>query len=268
MKSRRLKPIYKGFSTAAYTERLEAAIQRYGLPFGAEWLRGNSPMNNINGDMPWASLSYMQPEAAVYWHNYLNEAMLDAGIYRRTDLRTITILHAPWHFGSRQWRFDLHAIKRYVRRALRGTNYIVMIEFEIYRNLYYWRQEQQQSYPEGKLICPHVQGIIWGPLPRSVRKAFDGGILGAPAVKLKRIYHLPGASLYMVKPPYKGRSAIFKGDGNIKRAPWPMKDMSLTLHHLCLKNLWQFTYSDLTLSGGEGVPILAAARRTWRKTQL
>jgi hypothetical protein len=50
--------------------------------------------------------------------------------------------------------------------------------------------------------------------------------------------------------------------GRMVRRAWP--EMSLTLHHLLLRQLHRYCYPELTFAGGEGRAILATAKRLWR----
>jgi len=73
----------------------------------------------------------------MYWQCYLFAALQAAGIDQRPDLSTITILDKRWHFGERHWNFAPGKMVYQVRRALKGLNYLVVIEFEIFRNVRY-----------------------------------------------------------------------------------------------------------------------------------
>jgi hypothetical protein len=256
------KSIYLGYDIPAYHERLRRAIARYGLPAGAPraWLRDPD-------FQAWDYLGYMQPSGAMYWQCYLYPALQAAGIDQRADLSTITILDKRWHFGERHWDFSPGKVKHRVQQALKGLNYLVMIEFEVFRNVRYLqslpRNKVKLFRAQGRLIAPHVQGLVWGKLPSPrQRSLFEGGIFNAPGIKVIDVHHFPGALRYMGKPPYRGRSVFRLSSGRLARRPWP--EMSLTLHHLLLRNLHQFSCPDLMFSGGEGRGILADAKRLWR----
>jgi hypothetical protein len=102
----------------------------------------------------------------MYWQCYLFAALQAAGIDQRLDLSTITILDQRWHFGERNWNFAPRKIEYQVRRALKGLNFIVAIEFEIFRNVRYLGPPPPGSVAahedHGRLITPHIQGLIWG----------------------------------------------------------------------------------------------------------
>jgi hypothetical protein len=257
-----MKPIYRGFDIPGYNERLRKAISRYGLPRGAShaWLR--DPDFEASGP-----LGYMQPSGAMYWQCYLIKALQAAGIDQRSDLSTITILDERWHFGEHDWNFSPTKIEYQVRRALKGLNYIVVIELEIFSNVRYHGPPQPGSAAahedQGCVIAPHIQGLIWGKIPsRRQRAKFGGGIFRAPGMKIIDVYDFDGALRYLGKPPYRGRRIFRLKNGRAFRRSW--SKLSLKLHHLLLSNLHQYRYPDLTFAGGEGRAILAHAKLLWR----
>ncbi|HVH74289.1 MAG TPA: hypothetical protein VM755_05175 [Stellaceae bacterium] len=208
----------------------------------------------------------MQPDAAILWRNYLVYAC-SGRLSKVVDFRTLTILDTNWHFGERNWQFNLNKVKHKTRKSLKGLNYIVIVDFDIYRNYHYKIPVSGPLFRErdfGRLIAPHIHGIIWGPRLSLERRAkFAGGLFGAPAVKEVKIYHFGGASLYMVKPPYRGKSIVTGRNNKYGRRPW--NDMYLTSHHLLLTHLGGYSYPDLTFAGGDGCAVLKEAKRLWKK---
>jgi hypothetical protein len=203
----------------------------------------------------------------MYWQCYLYAALQAAAIDQRADLSTITILDKRWHFGERHWNFAPGKMVYQVRRALKGLNYLVVIEFEIFRNVRHLASPPLGSVAahadHGRLIAPHIQGLIWGRLPSPRQRAhFQGGLFNAPGIKVIGIHDFAGALKYTGKPPYRGRSVYRTRTGRKISRPWPA--MSLTLHHLLLSNLHRCRCPDLTFASGEGSAILADAKRLWR----
>src|ERR1700732_147836 len=154
------RPIYLGHDIPGYHERLCKAISRFGLPTGAPhaWL--------CDPDFQaWDQLGYLQPSGAMYWQRYLYAALQAAGIDQRLDLSTITILDQRWHFGEWKWDFSPGKIKYRVQQSLKGLNYIVMIEIQVFRNVRCLqplpRNKVKLYRDQGRLIAPHVQGLIW-----------------------------------------------------------------------------------------------------------
>jgi hypothetical protein len=256
-----MKRVYSGYDVRTYHEKLVKTIARYGLPKGAPhaWLRDPDFRASDH-------LYCIQPSAGIYWQCYLYAALQAAGIDHQAGLSTITLLDERWHFGAKNWKFSPTKMEYQVRRALKGLNYIVVIEFEIFRNVSYLGPPQSGSVvasDQGCTIAPHFQGLIWGSPPsRQQRAQLSGGLFGAPGVEVESIYDYPGAVRYMCKPPHKGRSVFQRLTGKIGRRPWP--NMSLTLHHLMLTDLHRFCYPELTFASGQGSAVLAHANRLWR----
>jgi hypothetical protein len=178
------RPIYLGHDIPGYHERLCKAISRFGLPTGAPraWLRDPD-------FQAWDQLGYMQPSGAMYWQCYLYAALQAAGIDQRLDLSTITILDQRWHFGERKWNFSPGKIKYRVQESLKGLNYIVMIEFQVFRNVRCLqplpRNKVKLFRDQGRLIAPHVQGLIWGKLPSLRTGRFSKAVFTMhPALRL------------------------------------------------------------------------------------
>jgi hypothetical protein len=262
-----VRSVYDGFDVAAYDEKIKRAINRYGLPTGAyrSWMRD---LDYRVSDL----LGYMQPSAPLHWQFYLHHALTAGGVIDRDDIYTITILDQRWHFGEYKWGFAPEKIKYQVRRALKGLNYLVMIEFQVFGNLRYreeWTDEQgfNVDVEYGRVIAPHIQGLLWGKRPsRRQRAQFAGGIFNAPSIKLMPLSNLAGAVRYMVKPPYMGQELHQRLDGARIRYPWAA--MPLKLHHLLFCRLFNFSYADLAFASGEGSAILADANRLWRDYEL
>jgi hypothetical protein len=69
-----------------------------------------------------------------------------------------------WHFADRGLEFCTEKIEYQVRHALKGLNYLVMIELAAHED-------------HGRVVAPHIQGLIWGDAPsRRRRVRFSGGI--------------------------------------------------------------------------------------------
>jgi hypothetical protein len=263
-----MRSVYDGFNIQEYAGRLSKAITRYGLPKGIGVYRSwQCDLDYRVSDL----LGYMQPLAPLYWQFYLYHALTAGDVIDRDDIYTITVLDHRWHFGEYQWAFAPEKMKHRVRRALKGLNYLVMIEFEVFGNRWYheeWTDDDgfNVNVPRGRLITPHIQGLLWGERPsRRQRAQIAGGILNAPSIKLMPLRNFAGAVRYMVKPPYMGQELHERPDGSRRRYPWAA--MPLKLHHLLFSRLYSFSYSDLTFAGGEGRAILAHANRLWRDYQ-
>lgn len=257
-----MKRSYLGYDIPSYRERLEKAIFRYGRPpdMTPGWA------TDIDKDS-WDYLGYMQPSAAMYWQCYLKAALETTDTDFLHDLHMITIIDKRWHFGKREWRFAQKRMEYQLRRALKGLNYLVIIEFEVFRNVRHLNKLPAGSVAahedHGCVIAPHFQGFIWGKRPsRRQRRQFAGGLFNAPGVKAIRVEDFLGALRYTGKPPYRGRSIYRSPTGRLVRRVWP--EMSLTLHHLLLCKLHHYRWPELTFASGEGRAVLAQAKRLWR----
>jgi hypothetical protein len=256
---------YEGFDVRQYQEILDRTLHRYGLPPGA-YRSWRSNLNYRVFDL----LGYMQPVAPLYWQNYIYNALMDSGAVDRPDTYMLTLIDKRWHFGEREWAFSPTKIEHQVRRALSGLNYIVMIEFEVFGNVRHLEDappgDLVRQIDRGRVIAPHVQGLIWGRRPsRRQRAQFAGGIFGAGGVFLKPVTKFAGAVRYMVKPPYLGQRIHPRAKGGRFRYSWKLP---LKLHHLLFSNLFDYSYADLTFASGEGSSVLARAKRLWRDGYL
>jgi hypothetical protein len=240
-----MKSTYQGFDVSAYEDKLLRATTRYRWPRGA---------NNVRRDhfryKARKLRSCMQPIAAQYWQIYLYRALMESDAVDRPDLFTITLLDKRWHFGELDWQFARGKIEYEVRRALKGLNYLTLIEFQVFGNHRFLEElpatEIASHRDCGRTIAPHIQGLIWGKGPsRAQRAMFAGGINNAPGVTLKRVTDFAGAVRYMVKPPYQGQLIHPRKSGGYTRYPW---DMPLKLHHLLFCNLFDYSYLDLSRS--------------------
>lgn len=268
--------VYEGFDVRRYQDILDRAIARYGYP-PKGFRRWKRDLNYEARD--W--LGYMQPVAPLYWQIYLYNALVASNAVDRPDIGAITILDKRWHFGERFWEFSPTKIERQVRRGLVGLNYIVMIEFEVFGNIHYvenietkrvefelygsFRDDTlDQGFDYGRVIAPHVQGLVWGRSPsRRQRIQFPGGMFGSSGITVKRLTNFAGAVRYMVKPPYMGQLIRPRRGHGFVRYPWP--GMPLRLHHQLFSNLVEYAYPDLTFASGEGSAVLAQAKRLWRE---
>ena len=253
--------VYPGHDVELYRAKREKAIRRYGMPPAAPRYWGR----DLDYDA-WAALGYMQPSAALWWQKYLYEALIAAGVADRTDVYTITIIDRCWHFGERKWDFQRGRIEYQVRRALKGLNYLVMIEFQVFGNVRHYATSLVDGIEWlrdcGCVIAPHIQGLLWGKRPsRRQRAQFPGGLFGVSGIKIVRRTDFAGAVRYMVKPPM-GELVHPRADGRLVRYPWP--GMTLRLHHLFLRQLCNVSYPDLSFASGAGSAVLAHAKRLAR----
>ena len=197
-------------------------------------------------------LNYMNPWSRSLWVKYLNEAF-ECVSPIMANPRMITAIHHPWHTDDRSWELDVRRIKRKIWKELRGLSYIGMIEFAYFTNI-------RQGH--GRLITPHFQGILFNEMDRSksdqVHAGFAGGIFGAVGFYQRKISNFLGALNYSVKQPAYGNEVFQRKDGSFGRYS---KKLWLTQHYKLYRHLNHFSFPDLTMSAGEGVKVLALARK-------
>jgi hypothetical protein len=153
------------------------------------------------------------------------------------------------------------------RAILAGYNYVVAIEFAPFRN-------HVMADNTGRIIAPHLQGLIWGETPglRARCAQLGAGLAGADPLRLLAIREaaggFAGAVGYMVKPPHHGYRLYQDRSGRFHHQ---REKLALIRHHRLFTHLLPYDYPDLTLSGGAGVAVLrtarAAADRPFRRPQ-
>src|SRR3954447_8825563 len=107
--------------------QLERAIDKYGYRRG--YLKGRSYRQACRGlgyrQAP--LLDYMNPYAPELWERCLREAITFYKL-ETEPLLFATILDQTWHFGWQRWALDIDRIKKQAQKALRGTDYLFLIE--------------------------------------------------------------------------------------------------------------------------------------------
>jgi hypothetical protein len=242
---------------------LRAALYRYGPPPRMQLRQAFDLISPRRA----RELRYVTPHARPLWQRYLHQAFGHWDTETAPRLRMLTLLNGAWHFGEHAWDFDLERIKRQIRAILAGYHYVVAIEFACFRNY-------RMTTGTGRIIAPHVQGLIWGDTPglRARRAALVAGIAGADPIHLRSIKEeaggFAGAVGYMVKPPHHGYRLWQDAHGRFHHQG---EALALQRHHYLFTHLLPYDYPDLTLSGGAGVAVLrtarAAADRPFRRPQ-
>jgi hypothetical protein len=118
--------------------------------------------------------------------------------------------------------------------------------------------QSRDGQQTGRIIAPHVQGLIWGATPelRARCAQLGAGLAGADPLHLYSIREaaggFAGAVGYMVKPPRHGY-CLWRAHGCLHH---PGEALALVRHHRLFTHLLPYDYPDLTLSGGEGLAVL------------
>jgi hypothetical protein len=129
----------------------------------------------------------------------------------------------------------------------------VAIEFACLRN-------HVMANDTGRIIAPHVQGLIWGETPglRARCAQLGAGLAGADPLRLLAIREaaggFAGAVGYMVKTPHHGYRLYQDRYGCLHHRG---EKLALKRHHRLFTHLLPYDYPDLVLSGGEGVAEVA-----------
>jgi hypothetical protein len=238
-------------------EQLNRALDRY----GAVRRRRVERIRHAVGRHQARELRYMNPFARGVWLRHLIEAAEFYDLRSRTHLSAITIISPDWDFDEKNWSLDLDRIKRHVRKLLRGYNYLLHIEFAYFRNYRVFDRETGEVV--GRLISPHLQGLIWGPRPgwKARKKGLRRGITGARPVVVIPVSEarggLDGALTYMTKPPFYGYTRRAVSERQFRSRP---TDLTLRQHHFLLSHLFDLDWPTLAMSGGEGIGLLRRAR--------
>lgn len=232
-------------------ENLVGAIERYGSWHDHRNTRALQREKRLISWRRATDLAYMNPYARGTWRDCIASAIEECDV--SDDLWVTTILNESWHFDDTEWKFDGDRVKRQVRNALIGESFLFHIELAPYRNV--------RGTLGGRLITPHIQGLMWRKLGRGERSKvngrFAGGLFGADPLWQVPPYDFPGALRYSIKPPFHGYSLIERRDG--KRGHCRC-NLSLAQHFWLYENLKGFRYPDLAFAGGEGVHVLRRAR--------
>ena len=227
-------------SLSTYAHRLDWAVHKYGT--GTEQHRARGERTGSG----YQRLHYMEVRGCQHWEMALRHG-LEAMCVEPNVLSMATVIDERWHFPARHWHFDLEQITRLVRQAFADHSYLFLVEFAPITYLGY------------RIIAPHLQGLLW-PMNRyqaaDVSSHFSSGLAGAPALKRKRVYDLPGAMRYNVKVIDRGYTY---GVTRLGKAIRRRRQLYLTeIYHLW-RNLHHFTYPELTIASGIGEEVVQEA---------
>jgi hypothetical protein len=173
---------------------------------------------------------------------------------------------------------DIKAVKTRLRSGLRGLSHLGMIEPAYYVNL------QDGIYHQRRCMCWHLHVLVWGISERKLRALlqalqasgrYAAIAPGLNAVDVREVQQgdLPKVMGYILKSPWSAyRVTRYRADkhGNIRcdangeERPFYLQGKSklrpgerVTLFH----TLKPFYLDKLSVSGGQGTPLLARAKR-------
>ena len=132
--SRAYNPLTREEWAAWDTKNLNQAIRRYGGK-SAGVIRSDA-IRQVSRENAWR-LDYMNPCAAEIWQTLLRRQLEAAGV-RDQSPRMITVIEKRWNITTAVARIDLAAIRRKVKSALAGLDYVVLIEFAVHTDIL-WR---------------------------------------------------------------------------------------------------------------------------------
>lgn len=199
-------------------------------------------------------LGYMNVWAAPLWWGLLLDGLIALGVPEMLP-QMLTIIDFTWDTNNWATPTFLKNIRRRIKRAIRqaliGVNYVGMIEFAVFRNCY---------HKDGNQISPHVQLVVWGQIEpdhlAAINQAFAGGMDGTTGTDFQPVTDFVGAVAYAVKPPFCGYSRFKKRNGKPETRIWQLPP--LTRYRL-FEMFGKLKHPDLTLAGGEGLGVVTHA---------
>ena len=230
-------------------------------------------------------LVYPNRHSRIHWGEAVCEQLAlffgpgDGDEERFSEMAFLTIADISCAISPTIREIDIDRFKRTLRWGLRGYSYLGVIEPAYYVNL-----QAGVRFNGKRCVFWHLHAIIWNERFRDVEQharylnrsgRYRSIADGLKAVKAKRVKDggLPGLVGYMMKPPTLGYrvsrhdvlsngEAVVNEDGEIKakfkqRKAYLRKGERLSLFH-ATKHLY---LDKLTIAGGEGVKLLAEAKR-------
>jgi hypothetical protein len=218
-------------------------------------------------------LSSVNHDARMIWgkaiSRQLAEHLCDSGVVHGTDVFFLTLVDVRWVSSVGDRYPDIARFKNNLRVGLRGLSYLGAIEPAYYANV----QNGSNIAAKKKCIFWHLHVLVWDITPKKFRTAVasmeasgkykplaDGwkGAVGKPVVKGE----LPAVVGYIFKPPLwayraSGREAANGKFAFIQRKSRLRPGERVNLFH-AMKDI---TLDTLALAGGQGVELLAKARK-------
>ena len=231
------------------------------------------------------SLAAVNPFSRVIWGKVLcyeieKRLCFEDSFDHKQDMFLVTLVDRSCATTMVGANIDIEAIKQKLRGGLRGLDYLAIIEPAFYTNL-----KVDPSFQQERRLYWHLHAIVWGITKAKLRKTIRqlnkscryvpvvDGLKGAHAKTITQ-GDLPAVVGYMLKSPantYRVFQVDRKGpDGNllvtpdgeikarfVQRKGELRKGQRISLFH-AMKGLH---LDRLAIAGGEGVPMLARAKR-------
>jgi hypothetical protein len=170
-------------------------------------------------------------------------------------------------------------IIRRLRLGLRGLNYLAVIEPAFYVNM-----QAGVRFNGKRCLCWHLHAVVWGVSKKEIKERmrllnrsgqYVALVPGRKGAQSKRVRQgtLPVVVGYMFKPPVNGYRVtrydrerdgqpVFNEDGEVQAKFLQGKGELRPGQHIKLFHVMKgLSLDQLTVAGGQGVPLLARAKR-------
>ena len=175
----------------------------------------------------------------------------------------VTLTHRAWACADTNIQFDLDRAKQMVRNALRGTDYIAVLDAGMYKN-----EDWETDGETGKLISFHFHALVWAKtrtdldrLRKYIKPRFEPILGNKSSAHFKFINNQDEAATaltYMAKMPFLGYRTTINEKGKKKQVSCS-KLFYKTRWHL-FNELQKHDLFTFWLAGGSGALVLKTAR--------
>jgi hypothetical protein len=172
----------------------------------------------------------------------------------------LTLIDQDWRCSDRNIIIKFADIKRKVRNALSGGNFLAMIEIAFYKN--------EKHEDGGNLLSVHVHAVVWGSSYSQLQKQrgsisdrFKPVFRGSKAVHMRRVKTLKDAERsvdYKSKISCTGYKRYRRSNGRMAQGT---ARLSYADHYALFLATKDRSIFDFAFSGGEGTKILRLARQ-------
>ncbi len=259
---------YSSLADASLTSAFETARNRNNVSRGDRRLLNNSASRHLHA---------VNHKARVIWGRAVSQEIAEFfcpdGTEHRERVYLVTLVHADCVTAISDRTPDIERFKAYLRHGLRGHSYLGAIEPAYYSNVQAGIGAQVNRK---RCIFWHIHVLLWGVSTRECRRLINRlnrsgryepiieGFRGAHR-KLVAQGDLPTVTGYIFKPPGLGyrlgqttREEYDRLETRLHQNTSPLRPGERINLFCAMSGLY---LDRLALAGGEGVPLLAAARK-------